>query len=244
MPESSPASDTARRLRVLVVDDDALNREVALAQLADLGHQAEAAGDGAEALRMLEQRLFDAVLMDCEMPLLDGYEATAEVRQREGGARRTWIIALTANPAAASREACLAAGMDDFLLKPAAMEELQAALACVPASGARPAVNVAASPAGRLGALLPQLIALFLRDAPPRIAEMRRASEAGDFPSLADAAHALKGSAANLGAGELVELSGALEAQGRSGSREGLAERIARLEAAFRRAHAELSQML
>jgi CheY-like chemotaxis protein len=93
---------------------------VALHQLAQLGIAADSAADGAAALRKIAEQPVDVILMDCEMPTLDGLATAAEIRQREGAARHTWIIAMTANPGAAQRDACRAAGMDDFLPKPAA----------------------------------------------------------------------------------------------------------------------------
>ena len=225
---------------MLVVDDDELNREVALRQLALLNISADAAANGAEALRKLAEQPVDVILMDCEMPTLDGFATTAEIRQREGTARHTWIIAMTANPGAAQREACRAAGMDDFLPKPTPSGMLREALAKV---SVRPqaAVNLASLAANGLTAILPRLATLFIRDTPRRLEEMQTALDAGDLPALSRAAHMLGGSAGNLGATEMAQLSVLLEVQAREGAAAGAAERLQALRGAYQRVHAELS---
>ncbi|MEN8163412.1 MAG: ATP-binding protein [Acidobacteriota bacterium] len=119
-----------RKLRVLVVDDNPVNRLVAVRTAAKCGHTVTEASDGQEALKILSQdQSFDVVLMDLHMPMIDGLEATREIRQGEGGGRHLWIIGLTAAATVGDKEACLAAGMDDYLSKPVRFDDLQAALA-------------------------------------------------------------------------------------------------------------------
>jgi signal transduction histidine kinase/CheY-like chemotaxis protein len=130
---ASPAPRPARAERahkgtVLVAEDDEINRLVAVAMLVALGYEADVAGNGRVALEMAADREYDAVLMDCQMPELDGYAATAELRRREAGPRRTPIIALTAGARPEDRERCLAAGMDAYLAKPLTSAELGEAL--------------------------------------------------------------------------------------------------------------------
>jgi signal transduction histidine kinase/ligand-binding sensor domain-containing protein/CheY-like chemotaxis protein len=125
----APTSPLAAGARVLVVEDQPLNRDVAEAMLKALGLEVDTAHDGRYALEMLASRSYDVVLMDCRMPVMDGFSATAELRRREGAGRRVPVIALTADTTSAARDACLTAGMDDYLGKPFSRATLRAALA-------------------------------------------------------------------------------------------------------------------
>ncbi|PPT09788.1 sensor histidine kinase [Geitlerinema sp. FC II] len=111
-------------LRLLVVEDHPTNQQVILSQLEELGCHADCASNGQEALERLGKTQYDIVLMDCQMPVLDGYAATRELRRREGNVRHTTTIALTAHAMPADREKCLAAGMDDYIPKPVDLEVL------------------------------------------------------------------------------------------------------------------------
>jgi PAS domain S-box-containing protein len=115
--------------RILVVEDNPVNRELAAEQLRVLGYQADFVGDAQAALAALSRRNYDLVLMDCEMPVMDGYEATREIRRRESGGRHVVIVAMTANATHEQRDQCLEAGMDDFLSKPVRLHTLEAMLA-------------------------------------------------------------------------------------------------------------------
>jgi two-component system sensor histidine kinase/response regulator len=114
--------------RVLVVEDNPVNQLVAEGMLGRLGYQVSLAGDGRSALAQVSTERFDIVLMDCQMPGMDGFEATRCIRTAERGERHIPIIGLTAHASAEAREACLKAGMDDFISKPYTLDELGAAL--------------------------------------------------------------------------------------------------------------------
>ncbi len=122
------AADAPSRGHLLVVDDSDTNQIVATGILEFLGYTADVADDGAAALELLERNSYDAVLMDCQMPVMDGYDATRELRRREEGGRRTPVIAMTATVTEDEQERCRAAGMDDFVPKPVSPEQLQAAV--------------------------------------------------------------------------------------------------------------------
>jgi CheY-like chemotaxis protein len=116
------------RRRVLVAEDNPVNQRVAVRMLERLGVGADVASDGREAIESFDRQPYDAILMDCQMPELDGFEATAAIRAREGHGRCTPIIAMTASAMRGDRERCLAAGMDDYLAKPVTIENLRAVL--------------------------------------------------------------------------------------------------------------------
>ena len=116
------------RARILLVEDNEVNRMVAVRLLERLGYSVETAENGVDALDAHDRTRFDAILMDCQMPEMDGFECASAIRSSDGPRRTTPIIALTANASAEDRDRCLAAGMNDFLTKPIEMDQLRAAL--------------------------------------------------------------------------------------------------------------------
>jgi signal transduction histidine kinase/DNA-binding response OmpR family regulator/HPt (histidine-containing phosphotransfer) domain-containing protein len=241
--KSRPALPDYGNYRVLVVEDNKVNQKVVLAMLAKFGLAPALAENGQVALDRLAEAPFDLVLMDCQMPVLDGYEATRMLRARElaEGSRRTPVVALTAHAAAGEREKCLAAGMDAYLSKPVSQKELAATLARW--LGKAPATNRDASPdpqaepvcAGPPAAgaplwdrdaalrgldgdeeLLNELIAVFVAEVPAQLTTLRGALERSDLADLADAAHAIKGMSGHFGAEDVTALALKLEQSART----------------------------
>jgi CheY-like chemotaxis protein len=122
------AAGSAAGSVVLVVEDNVVNQAVFIAQLASIGYRADVAVNGFDALEALERQHYAAVFMDCQMPVMDGYETTRALRQREGDQRHTCVIAVTASAMIADRDRCLEAGMDDYLTKPIKASDLLAKL--------------------------------------------------------------------------------------------------------------------
>ncbi len=274
-PVPAPAADGEDRAarpaagRILVVDDSPINQAVAVGLLAKLGYQADVAESGQEAIAALAQYPYAAVLMDVRMPDMDGFTASAEIRRREGTARHTPIIAMTASAMPGDREQCLAAGMDDYIAKPVRLPELAAVLNKWVSSGTGPHRPPAAEPEparapaavtapvvvdeaawADLAQLAQQdarevvtpLIAQLLADLPARLAALREAVVQHDPEALARAAHRLKGDAGLLGVREVAACCTQLERLGRSGTLDGAAELLAALEHAVERARPVLER--
>jgi CheY-like chemotaxis protein/HPt (histidine-containing phosphotransfer) domain-containing protein/anti-sigma regulatory factor (Ser/Thr protein kinase) len=229
----------ARHVRILLAEDNLVNQRVALKQLKKLGYQADAVANGTEVLAAFKRAPYDIVLMDCQMPGVDGYEATRQIRQWEkeaaGSAKPpAYIVALTAHTLEGDREKCLAAGMNDYVTKPLHLSDLQTVLQRA-LLDVKPAAANAAAPApdevldraviAGLRELrepnqpdpLRELTDLFLKDAKPRIEKMEAGLNDKDLPRLVSAAHSLKGSASNLGARRLAALCASLEKQAKAG---------------------------
>ncbi len=204
-------------LRVLLVEDNPVNQKVAQQLLRKRGYQNVVVSNGLEALAFLAANDCDVVFMDCQMPVMDGYATTAEIRKREGRERHTWIVAMTAHSLEGDREKCIAAGMDDYISKPVKIASLDAALERYRMVVKEPVAASALNSLREMGdeMMLGELIGLFLQNAPEHLEHARAALQADDLPRLARAIHSLKGSASNFGAQYLCEICTRLEAVAR-----------------------------
>jgi len=236
-----PPPTVKKHGRVLVAEDNVVNQKVAVGMLQKLGYEVDVAADGQAALDAASKTSYVAILMDCQMPRMDGYEATLKLRRWESGTNhRIRVIAMTANAMRGDREKCLAVGMDDYLAKPLKMEDVEAALML---AGPQPPPLVVDEPIDvRLQHLLDisqldtirslqlpgepdlvaELIAVYAEQVEHTLAGLRAALGAGDAKLLARTAHGLKGVSANLGARRVVTLCNGLEERARGGTLEGL----------------------
>jgi PAS domain S-box-containing protein len=248
----------AKSLRILVAEDNPVNQKVILRQLQKLGYAADAVGNGLEALEVLSRIPYDLVLLDCQMPEMDGYETARKIRQREAdpapgvrGRTPVWILAMTDNSMNEDRDKCLAAGMDDYLCKPVRLPELDAALqkaagVTVPKPVPAKAGNAPVLDSAVLDGLrqlrepgapdpLAEIIDLFLQDTPHRLNHLSTAVNQQDATVLKSSAHSLKGSASNLGARPLAALCAQLEKLATVGDFAAAGPTAARLKAEYDR---------
>ncbi len=214
-----------RGVRILIAEDNVVNQQVALGVLATFGYRADVVANGREAVVASGLVPYAAILMDCQMPEMDGYQATQEIRRREGTGQHMPIIALTADVSKDAHAKSLSAGMDDHISKPLNPQEVASALgrwlpgvveiesqAAEAQARFEDVVDPAAldglrglEDAGAAG-LVKKVTDLFLQDTPQQLTDLRDSVESGDSVRLAKVAHTLKGSAANLGAREMVRI--------------------------------------
>jgi two-component system sensor histidine kinase/response regulator len=268
-PHTLAGAQARLRVRVLLAEDNGVNQRVAVCMLEKLGCRVDVVANGLEAVEASGRIAYDYILMDCQMPEMDGYEATAAIRQREAHSGcHVPIIAMTANAMQGDRERCLAAGMDDYVSKPVQSTELVGVLqkwpSChnsvapaapltdsrpVPAAQALPpALDAAAFTA--LKALsddedptfVLSLIAAFLQDTPVHLDALQQVAKAADATTLERAAHTLKASSASIGACGMAGLCQELQRLGQAGSNSGALTLVAQLVYEFDRVRQALDQ--
>lgn len=252
--------------RVLLAEDNMVNQHVAKAAIQKLGCSVDLAQNGIEAISQIETNSYDIIFMDCQMPAMDGYEATTIIRQQEQSrqTKRTPVIALTANALSGDREKCLAFGMDDYISKPFSQERIAAVLTqWLPAKFQQPqneldqeSPHIPESPDEVLDPkalnnirslqgegtedILTQIIKLFLDDTPDQITRLNQALESKDAGTVRNIAHSLKSSSANLGAMKLSELLKKLEENGRNNALDDSYEILHEIKQTFHQAAAAL----
>jgi len=240
LPSAHPElSASTRRLRLLVAEDHEVNRRLALLMLEKLGCRADIAGNGKEVLVALERQPYDIVLMDCQMPELDGFATTRAIREAERAdpsRQRVHIIALTANAMRGDREACIACGMDSYITKPVKLDALAGALheagttlaqasppphpspvVADPSDLAQVDAAIANLVADFGGEVAAELLGDFLRDADSRLSELQQRCLDLDQETFARAAHSLAGGSSIFGLERIRRLGLAIEAASRDG---------------------------
>jgi CheY-like chemotaxis protein len=234
--------------RILLVEDNVVNQRVAQRALQKLAAEVTIANNGAEALERLAEASFDAVLMDCQMPVMDGFTATRRIREVElrDGRRRLPIIALTANVMSEDRDSCVAAGMDAHLGKPLDPTQLADCLdRYLRSDGVRADVDLAAlrELTGGDVDFERELVATFVSSGDQCLAEIVAALEVSDWDTVGKRAHALKGASANIHAPTLSLAAANLENAARAKSVHEIDALVRQLEARLHAVNAELSKV-
>jgi two-component system, sensor histidine kinase and response regulator len=241
---------------ILLAEDNIVNQKVAVRQLQKLGYRADAVANGREAVEALKRIPYDVVLMDCQMPEMDGYEATAQIRRLEGQTKHTIIVAMTANALQGDREKCLAVGMDDYISKPVKSEDLAQVLqrvfaasindkdpvSCV-AEEVSPPVDLARLH-DAMGDELGDILDLYLGQMSENLEKLTAAIEAGNAGDVDLIAHTCAGSSANCGMVAVVEPLRNLERMGRENQLEGAVILGAQINKEFERVKLFLNENL
>jgi len=254
------AEGRRREIRILLADDNVVNQKVALKILEKLGYRADAVANGAEAVAALESIPYDLVLMDVQMPEMDGFEATAAIRNPQSKVRNhdIPIVAMTAHAMAGDREKCIEAGMDDYVSKPVKPQELVDAierqLSETAAETSEPDGQPESSAEDVLDRsvlietldgdeeLCEEILAMFVEDSVIQLATLRQAIEQEDAELVTRQAHSLRGAGANVGAERMRECAARIEELGRSGNLVGVKAHFETLEHEFERVRRQLQK--
>jgi len=233
------------QVRVLVVEDNPANQMVAVAMLKRLGLRSDVVGDGAEAVAAVARVPYDAVLMDCQMPVLDGFEATRQIRAEASADHpRLPIIAMTANALEGERERCLAAGMDGYLAKPIHLTDLAQTLRrWVPTLTLMDELSTTDADQDHelddvresLGDAWPEICDVFVTQSTTYLVELTRAAAEDDPAALRRYAHSLRGGCAAMGLTRCAELAGRIEDATRTAAISPWPEMVRALEVEFLR---------
>jgi PAS domain S-box-containing protein len=252
-PAMQPPQAAPRRLYVLLAEDNAVNQMLAVRLLEKRGHTVSVAGDGKQAVAALEREPFDLVLMDVQMPHMNGFEATAAIRMMEKESRKhVPIIAMTAHAMKGDREKCLDAGMDGYVTKPVQAAELFEAIAAHVPAGTGAAAILPSSVWNRSKALahvggdhdlLRELAAVFVVECPHRLADVRDAVSQADAQRLRLAAHTLKGAASNFSALAACDAAQRLETMGQRADLSGAENAADVLETEMQRLRTALAEL-
>ncbi len=235
---------TGRPLKIIVIEDNPVNQKVAVLMLKKLGHTPDVAGNGTEGVKAVLHNAYDIVFMDCQMPEMDGFEATTRIRETEGSSRHTTIVAMTANALQGDKERCIEAGMDDYIAKPITQFDLAAAIGRWSSRIPDPNVAAADDKAGTqlvneaalkelesLGGtdepgFVQGLLSVFWVDTPRKIEVIRQAANAGDAGKVRETSHLLKGTCRQLGFISMASICQDIEDAGKSGEMKGCKELI------------------
>ena len=259
----TPPADTEehpeRKLRILVAEDNSVNQRLAARLLEREGHTVTIANSGQQALERFEQNQFDLILMDVQMPDLDGLQATTRIREKErGSGHRIPIVAMTAQAAESDRLRCLESGMDAYVTKPVHVPELMKLIESVVLGGKSMNTDLTSEGSSvqtqlqqldeslalsRVGGdvdLLKEVVELFLDDYPSTFEKIKGAVDNRDATALEHHAHSLKGSVSTFGANRAFEAAFTLEKQGRSGDLTGATDGLLQLEQALEALRPEL----
>ena len=249
--------------RILLVEDSEMNRKLACVFLKKMGYKVETATNGEEALTMLSKNIFDLVLMDIQMPVMNGLEATKNIRSEKSVVKnpKIPIIALTANAMTQDREKCLSVGMTDYIAKPFKPEDLKAKIEKI--LGKEKSIKHKSAPKKRTSIpskyydkkaiieridgdmdLFKQLIELFVKEVPLQINKIKQAIKKNDSESITLFSHTIKGSAYNIRAMELKQIAFDIEQAGKTNNINLAASKIAALESAYENLYSELSRVI
>ncbi|HKU62272.1 MAG TPA: response regulator [Gemmatimonadales bacterium] len=240
-------SRSARRARILLAEDNEVNQKLAVAVLEKFGYRVEVVADGREAVSAVSHGGYDLVLMDCQMPELDGYAAASEIRRQQNGGPRIPIVAMTASAMQGERDRCLAAGMDDYVTKPIDRRRLQEVLDhwlgataaepgpedALPATGDALDLSHLKSIVGHEPATIRSYLELFHQATAPLVADVGGAIERRDAGAVARVAHTLRGSCGSIGAAGMADVVGRLEDRSRSGEWDAIEELYRHLEQSY-----------